>query len=84
MTWAGGVSPDGRWLVYVAYRSEDVEVYVADFPELEDHRRVSIGGGTEPMWSPRGDELFYRDGDRMMVVAYRTGEDGDFDFEPAP
>ena len=82
MTWPGGVSADGRWLAYVALR-EEVEVYVTDFPDLVDHRRVSIAGGTEPVWSPRGDELFYRDGDRMMVVAYRTAEDGQFDFEPA-
>jgi hypothetical protein len=33
---------------------------------------VSLGGGTEPLWSPRGQEIFYRDGDKMMAVAVRT------------
>ena len=81
-TWTGGVSPDGRWLVYVSDEN-GFDVYVTDFPDFADHRRVSIDGGTEPAWSPRGDELFYRDGERMMVVAYRTDEDGEFDHEPA-
>ena len=30
--------------------------------------QVSIDGGTEPVWSRNGRELFYRGGSRMMVV----------------
>ena len=33
---------------------------------------MSLDGGSEPLWSPRGQEIFYRDGDKMMVVAVRT------------
>ena len=29
---------------------------------------VSAGGGTEPLWSPSGRELFYRNGDQMVAV----------------
>jgi len=34
---------------------------------------VSIDGGTQPMWSRDGGELFYRDGDRMMAVPVTRG-----------
>ena len=30
--------------------------------------QVSINGGTEPVWSAAGHEIFYRDGDKMMTV----------------
>ncbi len=29
---------------------------------------MSTEGGTQPVWSPKGDELFYRHEDQMMVV----------------
>jgi hypothetical protein len=34
--------------------------------------QVSTDGGTEPAWSPKGHELFYRQGDKMMVVKAET------------
>lgn len=30
--------------------------------------QISTDGGTEPVWNPTGRELFYRDGNKMMVV----------------
>jgi hypothetical protein len=33
---------------------------------------VSSDGGEEPLWSPKGDQLFYRQGDKMMSVAIVT------------
>jgi hypothetical protein len=33
---------------------------VRSVPDVERyHTRVSSGGGIQPVWSPRGDELFY-------------------------
>jgi serine/threonine-protein kinase len=55
------VSPDGRWLAYQSDESGQLEIYVRPFPEVERGRwQVSVAGGTRPLWSPRGDELFYR------------------------
>jgi hypothetical protein len=34
---------------------------------------VSTDGGTSPLWSRNGRELFYRSGDRMMVVDVSPG-----------
>ena len=33
---------------------------------------MSDGGGAEPVWGPNGRELFYRNGDKMMVVDVRA------------
>ena len=66
------VSLDGRWLAYVSDESGRQQVYVRDFPDLEGKWQVSSEGGTEPLWSPRGGELFYRNGNKMMVVSVST------------
>ncbi len=63
------LSPDGRWLAYVSNESGRREVYVQPFPNGEGRWPASTEGGDEPVWSPTGGELFYRNGDRMMVVA---------------
>jgi len=34
--------------------------------------QISTEGGTEPMWARNGRELFYRNGDKMMVMAVET------------
>ncbi len=66
------LSPDGRWFAYVSSESGRNEVYVRPYPGPGGRWQVSLDGGTEPFWSPRGQEIFYRDGDKMMVVAVRT------------
>ena len=65
------VSPDGRWIAYASDESGRVEVYVRAFPAPGGKAQVSLDGGTEPVWSRDGRELFYRNGDRMMVAAVR-------------
>jgi Tol biopolymer transport system component len=64
------LSPDGRWLAYVSDESGRLEVYVQSFPELGNKWQISTDGGIEPIWSPDGTELFYRDeeGLEMIVV----------------
>jgi serine/threonine-protein kinase len=63
------VSPDGRWLAYTSNESGKDEVYVRAFPEVDKGRwPISTNGGSGPLWSPDGRELFYRSGDAVMVV----------------
>ena len=38
------------------------------FPGPGDAVQVSTGGGTEPVWARSGRELFFRQGEKMMVV----------------
>ena len=54
------ISPDGRWLAYQSNASGSNEVYVRPFPDVNDGQwLVSSGGGQQPLWARRGDELFY-------------------------
>ena len=65
-------SPDGHWLAYVSDESGRDQVYVQPYPGPGGRTVISIDGGTEPMWSPDGRELFYRDGAAMMAVTIET------------
>ena len=54
------ISPNGRWLAYESNESGQAEVLVRPFPNVETGRNVvSKGGGTRPVWSRTGRELFY-------------------------
>ena len=70
-------SPDSRWIAYVSNESGRDEVYVRPFPRTEGiGRRVSIDGGTAPIWSRKGDELYYRSASGNLVavpVSLTTG-----------
>jgi serine/threonine-protein kinase len=66
------VSPDGRWLAYTSTLSGRFEVYVRSLEGEADQVQISTTGGTEPMWSRDGRELFYRaegEGHQQLVVA---------------
>ena len=69
----GEISPDGRWLAYESNESGRAEVYVRPFPNVETARhQVSTGGGTRPLWSRTGRELFYYVApDTIMAVSVR-------------
>jgi serine/threonine-protein kinase len=69
---APSLSPDGRWLAYAANESGRNEVYVRPYPGPGGRWQVSLGGGTEPIWSPLGGEIFYRSSDSVMAAAVRT------------
>jgi serine/threonine-protein kinase len=63
-------SPDGKWLAYVSDESGRDDVWVQPFPGPGPNRPVSTtDGGTDPVWSKDGRELFYRKDDRIMVVS---------------
>jgi len=62
-------SPDGRWLAYVSDESGTREVYVRPFPNVTDRKwQVSQSGGTEPLWSHSGREIFYISGESDMMA----------------
>ncbi len=65
-------SPDGRWLAYVSDESGRDEIYVQPYPGPGVKWPISTEGGTEPRWSADGHELFYRLGDKMMVVEVQS------------
>jgi serine/threonine-protein kinase len=69
------ISPDGRWLAYVSNESGRDEVYVRSFPSPDRKWQVSREGGAGPVWAPNGEELFYRNGEKMMAIAISTEPD---------
>jgi serine/threonine-protein kinase len=66
------LSPDGHWLAYTSNEPGRVEVFVQPFPGPGSRSQISIDGGTEPVWSRDGRELFYLSGDKMMAVEITT------------
>ena len=55
----GQVSPDGRRLAYASDESGKSEVYVQSFPDGGGKSQISGTGGTMPVWSASGNELYY-------------------------
>ena len=66
------LSPDGRYVAYQSDESGRFEIYVTDFPSGEEKWLVSTNGGATPKWSPRGDEIFYVEGNALMAVGVET------------
>ena len=66
-------SPDGNWIAYVSDRSGTEDIWIAPFPGGDEPRKVSTAGGTEPVWSRDGSELFYRDRSHLMAATFSSG-----------
>jgi serine/threonine-protein kinase len=68
------LSPDGTLLAYALGNQGDTEVILRTYPAASERWQVSSGGGTAPVWSPRGDALYYRtvSGAVMRVDVRRT------------
>lgn len=67
------VSPNGQWLAYQSNESGQDEIYVRPFPNINSGRwQVSTAGGTRPVWSPNGRELFYLAPNGLSSVAVTT------------
>ena len=75
--YAPSVSPDGRWLAYVSVESGREEVYVRPFPDITRARwQLSTSGGSTPVWSPSGRELFFVSAtDELVAVDIAPGAD---------
>jgi len=66
------LSPDARWLTYVSDETGRNEVYAVAFPAMTGKLQVSIGGGSDPKWAATN-ELFFFNGDTLLVTKVRTG-----------
>jgi dipeptidyl aminopeptidase/acylaminoacyl peptidase len=63
-------SRDGRWLAYLSNESGTYEVYVQG---LQGGKwQISNGGGVMPIWAHNGYEMYYRNGNSMMAVDFRS------------
>ncbi len=81
---APALSPDEKWLAYTSTISGANEVYVRPYPQDGPSVQVSSRGGTDPIWSRDGTELFYRSGSRIMSAAHHPlSTSGAFDVPRA-
>jgi len=67
--WGATFSRDGRWIAYTSNEAGHYEIYVVSRDLHGERQKVSLAGGEEPRWSPRGDELVYRWGQQWFAVS---------------
>ena len=71
--WGPAISPDGRAVVYTSSESGGYQNYLQPLPVTGNRFQVSrTGGAEEPRWSDDGSYLYYRSGNRIMVVTVTT------------
>jgi len=79
------ISPDGRWMAYQSNLSGREEIYVRPFPDVQAGQwTISNNGGTEPVWSPDGREVFYLAADGKLMSVPVDMSDGFSPGVPAP
>ena len=66
--WGPTFSRDGRWIAYTSNEVGRYEIYVVSHDLRGERQKISLAGGEEPRWSPRGDELLYRWGQQWFAV----------------
>ncbi|MFC1499817.1 protein kinase [Candidatus Zixiibacteriota bacterium] len=69
-------SPDGQWIAYCSTETGHSEVFVQPAPGTQRAGKwqISDGVGTEPLWDPNGNGIYYRSNNKVMLV--------EVDFEP--
>jgi hypothetical protein len=75
----GRFSPDSNFVAYQSDESGRNEVYALPFRGSQTERqRVSLGGGSNPVWGKNGRELFFLGADnRLMVVSAEASINGE-------
>jgi eukaryotic-like serine/threonine-protein kinase len=69
------LSADGQWLAYQSEASGRSEINVRAFTGSSKTWRVSLDGGTWPVWSRDGRAIFFRQGDWMMAADVTSSSD---------
>ena len=68
-------SPDGRWVVYPSEESGRPEIYVRPASGEDRKWQISVDGGTFPVWSPAGDEIFFLAGPQVLAAPVSSNGD---------
>jgi serine/threonine-protein kinase len=59
-------------MAYVSNESGRNEVYLQPFRGAEGKMLVSTQGGTNPVWSPRGESIYYLAAGQLMSVDFQS------------
>jgi Tol biopolymer transport system component len=62
------LSPNGQWLAYSSNATTRYEIYVQTFPTHGGQWQVSTNGGSRPVWSRDGKELFFIGADQKLMA----------------
>lgn len=65
-------SPDGLWIAYISDESGEFDVYIQSSNREGQRRKLSTHGGIEPMWHPKGGELFFFKGKTAFSAPVKT------------
>jgi serine/threonine-protein kinase len=68
-------SPDGNWLAYASTELAftQPQVFVQPYPKkISQPYQITTGGGSQPVWSPDGKQLFYFWDSKLFAVDVRT------------
>ena len=67
------LSPDEKWIAYSSDETGRYEVWVRSYPNLNNYKKqFSTDGGYNPLWSPDGQNLYYRNGNAVMEVVFEA------------
>jgi hypothetical protein len=72
----GAFSPDGRWVVYASFPSQ--ELFVQAFPISGSRRQISSGGGSMPYWRGDGHEIVFLGPDSCVYSVRLDPARGEF------
>ena len=61
-------SPSGSWIAFTSDSSGQYEIYAKPYAREGGIVRISTEGGVSPKWAANGMELFYRNGNKILVV----------------
>ena len=65
-------SRDGHWVAYTSTETGQSAVFVQSVTDPSGKWAVSPEGGSQPIWSPDGKELYYRGPTHVMAVPFTT------------
>ena len=71
-------SPDGHYLAYETNESGRYEIVIVPFPSRAGKWQVSSGGGSNPIWSPSGNEIYFTQGTTIYSVDIHPGNVFDY------
>jgi len=57
--YGGHLSPDGQWLAYSGFESNQFQIFVRRFLGDAPKKQISHGGGVHPRWTRDGKEIVY-------------------------
>ena len=71
-------SPDGRYLAFESNESGKNEVVIVPYPSHSGKWQISSGGGSNPIWSPSGKEIYFTQGATIFSVEIHPGNVFDY------